>query len=153
MSGSAALYKSAKGMKPTPAEIQRAFVHSARPLSYDAKTPSSPLLSVFMQGGGQINVTAAIDSKLAMEPDVINILDTPRATLKQTITISNENEDVAVTENYTLSHLPAQSLYGLQPGAPVYREDTNETMIPTIVPKAEGQAGLTFDPPTLSLGE
>lgn len=108
--GAVALFKQIKGEKASPPDVvRRAFYHTAQPLS-SALNNSNPM-SVFKQGHGMMNLTAAVQLTSKADPMKVYLGDTPRANLSHVIQITNEGPS---PQQYTTRHVAAQSFWALQ---------------------------------------
>lgn len=149
--GAAALFRKAKGVYKSPPEvIRRAFLHTAQPLP-TAMNNSRPM-SVFKQGHGLMNLTAALALTSKAEPLKIFTGDTPRANLTHTIQVTNEG---TVAQDYTARHLPAQSFLAVQArnADGHYKDPTVGAFLLTPEPTDASAGSVTVNPSTFTLGK
>lgn len=149
--GALALLKTAKGLTTPLDTIRKRLVQSARPIKRTA-TGDSKLQSVYVQGGGILNVTAAIELTTLTEPYHLSWGDTAsrKDGNKRTITVTNVGD---ATQKYTLSSVAAQSVLALR--AQAIRGPNDQTVSPfSREPDVDDAvADLSFQPAQFSLSE
>lgn len=148
--GAITLLKAAKGDHVPIETLRKRVVQSARPVK--VSSTGDKLTSVWAQGGGVINVTAAIELTTLVEPYRLSLGDTAtrKTDSKQNLTVSNIGD---VEQTYTLSHVAAQSLLALREPTPPHKIDVHEDFWLEIPEPADGEASVTFSPATFTLGE
>lgn len=145
--GAVALLKSAKGLKTPFETIRKRLVQSARPLKVAG---SDKLLPVFYQGGGVINITAAIDLTTLIEPYRLFVGDSAarQANPTQNFTVTNVGEK---EQSYKLSHVAAQSVLALRELLPQRKIDTDDNLWLNTPEPIDAAAGVTFSPTEFTL--
>ncbi|CAO1614885.1 unnamed protein product [Sympodiomycopsis kandeliae] len=147
--GAVAVYFQVKGKGPkqtSPDSARFAFLQTAQPIATDSKNAKP--ISVFKQGHGLFNLTAAIEVSAKAEPLKLTIGDTPRARLSHSVKVTNQGK---VSQNYKTGHTPAQSVFALHPKGPNgYVEPTESAW--QSVPEPNGDdASVTINPATFTL--
>lgn len=147
LSGGIALYKAAKGADVDFYTLRKAFYQSARPLH---RSHSDRLESVFNQGAGLMNVTAAIELTTSVEPVKLELRETGLRPRQETVEVTNIG---TTSQSYKMSHVPAQSLLALQDGAPNHRFNESESIFSNRPHEIDDNAEVIFDPVSFDLGE
>ncbi|CAD7067466.1 unnamed protein product [Tilletia caries] len=156
IAGSTAMYRSIKGNSDFPLVIRSVLSSTAKPLGFSANV--STLETTARQGGGLVNVYAAIKSVSRVSPGSLDLNDTQYFDGTQTLTISNVG---TMEQTYTLSHLPGGSIASIDPSdKAVYvpgpiKPTTNAASVQfssetvTILPGKSQDVSMTFKAPVL----
>ena len=148
--GAITLLKAAKGNNVPIDTLRKRIVQTARPVKVSSKVDK--MTSVWAQGGGVINVTAAIELTTLVEPYRLSIGDSAarKTHSKFNLTVSNIGD---VEQTYTLSHVAAQSLLALRETTPPHKVDVHEDFWLETPEPFDAEASVTFTPAKLTLGE
>lgn len=149
--GAVALFKAAKGKKIPLDTIRKSLVQSAQPVPRLAGGDGK-LQSVFFQGGGLINVTAAIELTTLVEPYRLSLGDSTsrNGNIKQTLTVTNVG---TAEQSYALSHVAAQSVLALESGGTHVLTDGTDNLWSSEPDADSAEATLVFTPAAFALGE
>ena len=149
--GAVALLKAAKGPQIPLDTIRKRFVQSASPVKRLA-SGNDRLQSVFFQGGGLINVTAAIELTTLVEPYRLSLGDTTSrgGNVKESLTVTNVG---TAEQSYTISHAAAQSVLALESGGPHVLTDGTDNLWSSEPDADPAEATLIFTPAAFALGE
>ncbi|KAF9273946.1 hypothetical protein BGZ68_001081, partial [Mortierella alpina] len=152
IAGAHALYMQAKKTKYSGRVLRQIFKNTA---TISRSAGSKTLASTAKQGAGLINILNAIRSTATISPDHIDLMDSMHLPAAFIIYIQNTGK---VTETYTLSHKPADTLalYGRgttfpRPYPAVHDDYATVLMHPESVKIAPGktvQVQLVFKRPT-----
>jgi hypothetical protein len=96
-----------------------------------------------------MNITAAIDLTTEVSPIQFVYGESAQAILYNDIAVTNTAKHKVL---YNISHIPAQSVYLLQKGAPEYRSDNPSSMVSKMPEEAEAAATFEFSPTSFELG-
>ncbi|CAO1625024.1 unnamed protein product [Sympodiomycopsis kandeliae] len=149
-SGAVALLKAVKGKQTPSAAIRQRLVQSARSVK-ESSAKEAKTQSVYMQGGGVINVTAAIELTTLTEPYHVDLKDTAMRGGQNTrnLTISNVGSG---KQSYKLSQIPAQSYLALRNDGERGKYDAKKGSPWSSLPdKVDEEAALDFHPAEFSL--
>ncbi|KAE8193965.1 hypothetical protein CF336_g3747, partial [Tilletia laevis] len=139
IAGSTAMYRSIKGNSDSPLVIRSVLSSTAKPLGFS--TNVSTLETTARQGGGLVNVYAAIKSVSRVSPGSLDLNDTQYFDGTQTLTISNVG---TMEQTYTLSHLPGGSIASLDPS-------DKAVYVPGPVKPTTNAASVAFSSKTVTL--
>lgn len=149
VSGSVGLMKAAlPGIKTY--DIRRRISHTGSPIPFDKNNPNTQPESLYVQGGGMINITAAIELETNLEPIKFDLKTTAQYHDKLTRTLKVRN-DGHVSHTYHLSHEPVTSKFALQEGAPNNRKNLSQTLFEGYPVPNHLDATVTFHPRTLTV--
>jgi len=157
VAGALALYKSIKGSKESPQELQAIFTSTANPVPYSKN--ASLLNTVAQAGGGLIDVYKAVKTNTRVSPYQLLLNDTRYFQGSQKITVKNVGNSA---QTFTMGHLPAGTVYGQDtsgkgnwlegPLQPVAKDQASVKYNPSTFTLAAGQSRdvqLTFTPPKM----
>lgn len=149
--GAVALLKAAKGLQTPFDTIRKRLVQTARPLRSPGGTDAK-LQSVFYQGGGIINVTAAIELTTLVEPYRLSVGDSAarKSATNHSFEVTNAGDSA---QSYTLAQVGAQSVLPLRPSGAHGPVDDSENLWSYIPDTDPSEATLTFQPTSFDLGE
>ncbi|KAK3820091.1 MAG: peptidase S8/S53 domain-containing protein [Benniella sp.] len=144
IAGANALYlqhKNSSMIRTRVEEIRRAFKNTAK---ISQNFGSTTFASVAKQGAGLLNVLNAIKATVAITPDHIDLLDSPRLREKLNGTVQLTLQAMGnVSESYTFSHIPADALNSYP---------TKNTTFPLPIPLIEADsANVVFSPSTVEV--
>lgn len=147
VSGAVALYKSVHGRNVSSTSIRRALKHTATRVK---RKDGGDDESLFWAGAGLVNITAAIDLTTEADPIDINFGASPITEYHKQIVIKNVGTK---KQSYNVTHIPAQSVYLLEEGAPEKRLTVNSSMISAVPQNADAIATMSFYNQVFDLGE
>lgn len=110
------------------------------------------MLPVFYQGGGVINITAAIDLTTLIEPYRLFLGDSAArpANATQNFTVTNVGE---TEQSYRLSHTAAQSVLALRELLAQRKIDMDDNLWLDKPEPVDAVAGVSFSPSDFTLRE
>jgi subtilisin family serine protease len=147
VSGAVALYKSVHGRNVSSASIRSALKHTATRVK---RKNGGGDESLFWAGAGLVNITAAIDLTTQADPIDFNFGASPITEYHKQIIIKNTGTK---KQSYNVTHIPAQSVYLLEEGAPEKRLTVNSSMISAIPQNADEAATMSLYQNVFDLGE
>lgn len=148
VAGAVALYKAVHGRNVSTDTVTRALKHTATRVKRSPK-PDAHDETNFRQGAGLMNITAAIDLTTEVIPIQLVYGESAQATLYNEIAVTNTAKHKV---SYNATHVPAQSVYLLQKGAPEYRTDNSSAMTSKTPDEADAVATFEFSPTSFELG-
>ncbi|KAK0560641.1 hypothetical protein OC844_003642 [Tilletia horrida] len=137
ISASVAAYRGLRGTSESPAQVLAALTTTATPVDFAANT--SILDTVVRQGGGLINLFAAVQRVTDVWPDRLALNDSEFFNGTQTLTLTNTGKQ---TQRFEMQHLPAGTINAL--------DGSSWTQGP-LIPQATQQASASFAPASFSL--
>lgn len=138
VAGAYALIAQAKGIKPTPQNIQTLLANTAKAQLHHDGTNFVPgvLASVAQQGAGIIQVYDAANAKASVTPIFIPFNDTDHALKHATLTLVNNNK-IEVT--YSIRSVPAKTQF-------MFYDTSNKTQTDAVVNISLDTNSITVQP-------